>query len=153
MPTSEIANDHMRCGRDWTITPLRGTKGGESKQDRGTLGGLLGGNARKHWDVRDLEPVSPMKSQVQNLPKIHEQEQCPENIGDCGRLFSPVPGCYRHAGPQKDRSEGPRGPQDFPIRLACTGGRRASSPHKARRGRRVRRRVHVRRLREHLANG
>jgi hypothetical protein len=39
--------------------------------------------------------------------------------GVLGRPFSPVPGCSRHAGPQRDRSHGPRGPQA--TRLSASG--------------------------------
>lgn len=50
------------------------------------------------------------RSQFQNLQEIHEQERKPRKTGGCGRLFSPVLGCSRHAGPQKDRRSPRCGP-------------------------------------------
>jgi hypothetical protein len=60
------------------------------------------------------------KSQVQNLREIPGQEQKRAKQGFLGRLFSLVPGCSRHAGPQKDRSDGRKGPQE----TRCVASRR-----------------------------
>jgi hypothetical protein len=48
--------------RSWgrNITSLRGIKDAGDRCNRGTLGGPARRNARKHWDVRNFEPVSPI---------------------------------------------------------------------------------------------
>ena len=51
------------------------------------------------------------KSQVQNLEPRRGCWRKPRKRWASGSLFSPVPGCSRHAGPQRDRSDGPKGPQ------------------------------------------
>jgi hypothetical protein len=67
---SEIATDRMRCGWDRNITSLRGIKDAGDRRNRGTLGGPARRNARQHWDVRDFEPVSPIRFKFREYQRM-----------------------------------------------------------------------------------
>jgi hypothetical protein len=57
------------------------------------------------------EPVSPMKSRrFRTYERSQGVNKSRAKPGFLGRPFSLVPGCSRHAGPQKDRSEPRCGP-------------------------------------------
>jgi hypothetical protein len=71
---------------------------------------------RKTTQESQLEPVSPMKSRrFRTLQLAAIAGESREKTAFLGWPFSSVPGCSWHAGPQKDRSEGRKGPQDRKV--------------------------------------
>jgi hypothetical protein len=66
---------------------------------------------------RPSTPVSPMKSRrIRTLHLAVIAGESRRNIGVLGRPFASVPSCSWHVGPQRDRSDGRKGPQANDLR-------------------------------------